>query len=1085
MPGDAASSLSIRLLGPFEARLPAGSLLRLRSRKEQWLLALLILQHDRPQERTWLAGMLWPDSTETQALANLRNCLAGLRHALGPEADRLRSPTARALVLDLMGAEVDVPAFDAAIAHGDEPSLRRAVMLYRGPLLEGCMEAWAIPERQLREQAFLQALEQLAAHAVGRAAPSEAEGHLRRAIGVDPLRESAQRALMQVLAEGGNEAAALGVYRELRLLLHRELNAAPDPETTALFQSLRARSAHGTRGSPGRTPPAHNLSTQLTRFIGRQREMAEIRHLLSTARLLTLTGAGGCGKTRLALQVAAGLIEAYPDGVWLVELAPLADPALVPQAVASTLGVREEPGRPLTATLTDFLHARSLLVVLDNCEHLLSACAHLAESLVLTCADLRVLATSRERLGIGGEQLFRVPSLSLPDAALRSSLEDLCASEAIELFVDRARLTEPRFTLTVANAAAVTQVCHRLDGIPLAIELAAARLGALSVEALAERLNDRFPVLVAESRTALPRHQTLQALIDWSYDLLSEAERTLLRRLSVFAGGWTLAAAEAVCADPIDSRQSPVVSEDEGLPSLPTDYCLLPTDDVLGLLTRLVEKSLAVYEVREEADRYGLLETIRQYARDRLLASGETAVVRGRHLDWVVALAEQAGSELFGREQAAWLHRLGREHDNLRAALDWSLESSHVEAGLGICEEVWRFWQECGYVEEGRGRLVALLSRPEASERTRERAKALKAAGRLTLHGDFVAARSQYEEMLAIGRELGDPQIIASALNSLGHVVRLQGNGVQAQAHLEQGLALARTVGDRWEVASSLYGLGILASLQGENRAAWSLCAEALAMRRELGDKGSMVTTLGTLGELATDLGDLGSARALLEERLALSRELGNKAETVRTFQLLASVIQAEGDFGKARALLEEALTLVREVGDRQLLSNRCTGLAYLLLEWGEIAAARTYFDESLLLRRAIGHTAEVAWGLVEAGHASWCQGDYSFTQSHAVEALRLFEAEERDGILAALESLAAVALAQGRKERAARLSGAVEALREAWRLPGPHWWRRPRERIGAVMRAGSGDEAFAESWAAGRAMSIEQAIACALTEEP
>src|SRR5713226_5481995 len=374
--------------------------------------------------------------------------------------------------------------------------------------------------------------------------------------------------------------------------------------------------------------------------------MAAVKQLLSSTALLTLTGSGGCGKTRLALQVAADLLEEYADGVWLVELAPLADPALVPQTVASALGVRDAPGRPLTATLTDYLRSKSLLLVLDNCEHLLEAGAQLADALLRSCPRLRLLASSREGLGIGGEQTYRVPSLSLPDARHLPPLERLRDFEAVQLFADRARLSQATFAVTQANALSVAQVCQRLDGIPLAIELAAARVKALSVEKLNERLDDMFRLLTGGSRTALPRQQTLRALIDWSYDLLSPSEGALLRRLSVFAGGWTLEAAEAVCAG-------------EGVEEW----------EVLDLLTSLVEKSLVLYEERGGEGRYRLLETVRQYARDRLLEAGEAEAVRGRHLGFVLRLAEEAEPKLSGPEQVVWLDRLEAEHDNLRAAL--------------------------------------------------------------------------------------------------------------------------------------------------------------------------------------------------------------------------------------------------------------------------------------------------------------------------------------------------------------------------------------------------------------------------------
>jgi predicted ATPase len=390
----------------------------------------------------------------------------------------------------------------------------------------------------------------------------------------------------------------------------------------------------------------------------------------------------------MALQVAAELVEEDVDGVWLVELAALADPALVPQTVAAALGVREQPGRPLTETLSDYLRGKSLLLLLDNCEHLPAACAHLAESQLRSCPNLRILASSREGLGIAGETAYRVPSLSMPGLQRLSSVEALTQFEAVRLFVERAGAALPSFALNDGNAPAVASVCQRLDGIPLAIELAAARVKALPVEKIAERLDDRFRLLTGAGgaaswprsgqrrgpvpgRAALPRQQTLRALIDWSYDLLSEAERALLRRLSVFAGGWTLETAEVVCADPVASSQSPVVSGDEGLPSLPTAYCLLPTDDVLELLTQLVDRSLVQYEEPDTREagggeaRYRLLETVRQYGRDRLLESGEAEGIRWQHARLFLALAEERGDP-----GLAVRAELAREHDNLRAALD-------------------------------------------------------------------------------------------------------------------------------------------------------------------------------------------------------------------------------------------------------------------------------------------------------------------------------------------------------------------------------------------------------------------------------
>ncbi|MGH2352814.1 MAG: ATP-binding protein, partial [Chloroflexota bacterium] len=406
----------------------------------------------------------------------------------------------------------------------------------------------------------------------------------------------------------------------------------------------------------------HNLPLQLTSFVGRERELPAVRDLLAEHRLVTLTGPGGTGKTRLALQVAADVLPAYPDGVWLVALAALADPALVPHAVAQAVGVREEPGRPLLGTLADALRPKRLLLVLDNCEHLLDACAHLADALLRACPHLRVLATGREALGIAGETAWRVPSLGLPDARHLPPVEVLSQYEAVRLFIDRALAVQPGFRVTNQNALAVVQVCARLDGIPLAIELAAARVRVLPVEQLLVRLEDRFRLLSGGSRTALERHQTLRAAVDWSYDLLTEPENAVFARLAVFAGGFTLDAAEAVCAG-------------DGIEAV----------EVLDLLTHLVDKSLAVVDEQPDGTaRYRLLETLRHYAREKLAAREEADTVRAQHATHYLALAEQADPELRGPRGAGWLDRLRRDLDNMREALAWAEAGGEAELGLRL-----------------------------------------------------------------------------------------------------------------------------------------------------------------------------------------------------------------------------------------------------------------------------------------------------------------------------------------------------------------------------------------------------------------
>jgi len=491
----------------------------LRSRKHQGILALLTLRHGREVQRDWVAGTLWPDSAEPAAFHSLRQGLVDVRRALGGQASRLGSPTTRSLCLDLSGADVDVLDFDAAVRKGDPDSLERVVSVYRGPLLEGNLEEWVFGERSSREQAYLRAREMLAEHALTAGDSEAAIDHLRKVIAVEKLRESAYCRLMQALADHGDYAGVVQVYRDLRLLLQGIQGAEPSSETTALFHQLRhpARPTQQTKSgasnqlaapSPAFIPrDTNNLPPALTSFIGRRSELAEITSLLSRCRLLTLTGSGGCGKTRLALEIAAAQLEDFADGVWLVELASLSDPGLVGQIVQKAFEIPEQAGCTATETLSSYLRSRHLLLVLDNCEHLLKACSRLVETLLRSCSHLTILATSREELQVEGEQPWRVPPMDHPlldqaDVDPKELSELLLEFDACLLFVERARVHRPDFRLTEHNALSMVELCRHLDGIPLALELAATRLRSLTLEEINSRLDQRFQLLKRSTTTA-------------------------------------------------------------------------------------------------------------------------------------------------------------------------------------------------------------------------------------------------------------------------------------------------------------------------------------------------------------------------------------------------------------------------------------------------------------------------------------------------------------------------------------------------------------------------------------------------------
>ena len=723
----------------------------------------------------------------------------------------------------------------------------------------------------------------------------------------------------------------------------------------------------------------NNLPTQLTSFIGRGREIAEIKGLLSQARLLTLTGPGGAGKTRLAIQVAADVLEGFKDGVWMAELASLSDPDLVAQAVASAVNVREQPGRPILSTLSDYLRHKHLLIVLDNCEHLLAACASLANALLRACPNLSILATSREALGIAGETSWRVPSLSLPDPERLPALESLSTFEAVRLFIDRAVAALPTFTVTSENAPWIAQVCHRLDGIPLAVELAAVRVKSLSVEQIAARLDDRFRLLTSGSRAALPHHQTLRAAMDWSYDMLSEPERIELRRLAVFASGFALEAAEAV-------------SEGDGVDAF----------EVLDLVVRLVDKSLVVAEEQGGKVRYRLLETVRQYGRERLGESAETEAVKRRHRDWYLEFAERVGPNLFGAEQAVWFDRLEVEQGNLRAALTWSIENEAIEAASRLVAVLWRFWAVRGYFEEGSGWLEAVL---EAAKRSSDappalRAKALNAAGYLALsRGGFATARALLEESLAIQRQLGDRASIAASLSNLGTVAVREGDMVKAGSLLDEGLAIRRELGDKAAIAGALDDLGTAMIERGETTAAHALLDEGLAIRRELGDKAGIAASLNNVGMVAIQRGDYATARSLLEESVLLCQEVGDKWLHAVALGTLGDLARAEGDLAAARVRYEESLAVYRQLEDVRGAAYGLEGLAAVACAQGQHKRAAQLFAAAAAIREAgsvplrtserAGHERDVAAARAGLGeekfNSTWAEGR-AMTRELAIE---------------------------------------------------------------------------------------------------
>jgi len=734
---------------------------------------------------------------------------------------------------------------------------------------------------------------------------------------------------------------------------------------------------------PLKTPDQiHNsLPLALTSFIGREREIEELERLLFQSRLLTVAGPGGAGKTRLAIQVAQNVQASFPDGVWFIDLAPLSSTTLLNQYVMNALGMREEAGLSPNQTLVDTLRDKTLLLILDNCEHLLPEVAQLADTMLRSAARLRILATSREKLGVAGEFIWRIPPLSTPGSREAASFEKLMRYEAVELFLDRALAARSDFAITRENAGAIAQICARLDGIPLAIELAAARVRVLSVEDILARLDDRFRLLVGY-RNALPRQQTLRALVDWSYDLLSEKERMLLRRLSVFAGGWTLQAAEQVCSgDEIEARE------------------------MLDLLTSLIDKSFVIVEAQKDHERYRFLETILKFSQERMWEGKETEEYTHKHAAYFLKVAEDSYGKMWGPEQAYWLEMLDEERDNLRIALEWlSREAGGEDMLLQMAGSLWRYWEIRGYLTEGRAWLeTALTANASASEFLR--ANGLGGAGILARQqGDFVRAQALHEQSLALFRALGNKLGCSRQLNALGEIAQYLGDYTRSIELHEESLSLRYEIGDKEGIAVSLGQLGGIARDRGQYQHARELLEESLKLKRELGDKLLMAHSLDNLGLVAYYLCDYEQAVSLFEEAISLQRELNDRLGISNSLQNLGNVAKDQGDFKRAQLIYQECLGLKKELGDKRGISRVNAAFAEVAFWQGKYPLAADLARQSLTLSQELGLKRGVLTSLVLLGFIAYYQGNYERAASYA---------EETQALSTEMEALRAIGYAR------------------------------------------------------------------------
>lgn len=906
-------SLTLTLLGGLHITHIQQGEISLSNRKALALLAYLLVESETHHSRETILGLLWPHLPDADARNNLRVTWAQLTARLGQ--DDMGAPFVISNRLDLQfnvhsRAWSDVAEFAQllsdchahATAHETrrtcaecQARLARMAELYRGEFLAGlslndcpAFDEWQMMQRERLHLQAIEALDDLAHFHEQAGDNTNAMRYARRQIELDPLRENAHRQLMRLLDKLGQRTAALEQFERCKRLLADELGVEPEPETLLLAARIRNSMAGPVESN------RHNLPAPLTRFLGRAQEIAAVLPQLGDPqlRLITLTGSGGVGKTRLALRLGQEALSVFEDGVWLVELAALTDPASVERGLASALGVREQAGVPLKQTLSNIVRDKQMLLIMDNCEHLLDSCAMLIGQLLEAAPHLHVLATSRSPLQIEGELVYRVPSLSLPHRTddTSRSIADLLGYEAIQFFVQRAQLVQKDFALTISNAAAVQQICHRLDGIPLALELAAARSSVMAVDMIAQRLDNRFKLLTSNNPAVLPRQRTLQALVEWSYTLLPVAERALLRNLAVFAGGCTLHAIETACT----------LSEDA---------------PVLERLFNLVNHSLVSFDSAHK--RYTLLESIRQYAHEQLLLAAEDVKAGERHAHYYVQLVIDAETQANTSAHQQALDQVESDYENILGALDWAIQHD-VDSALTLAIRLGgrlQFWELRGHFEEGRRWLAQLL---EATQEKRSAARA-----KILLHAAWMErARPDYNKALAYA---GRSAVLYAAL------------------------------GDAWgELDAQLFYTGIW-SLCGETDKSHALALICLRQSEQLGYKPALARALYELGMCESQRKNIDLARQYLERSIQLWREIGDKYQLAEPLNGLAAELDIQGEDESALALYEELEAIHRELGYERGLALTQSNVGCLLLKQGDFERARTLFAAGLIIRRKMG----------------------------------------------------------------------------------------------------------------------------------
>lgn len=1133
--------LELNLLGPFQVRLGEQPVTSFESVKVRALLACLAVEAARPQLRERLAELLWPDWPQQSAMSNLRYALADLRKGIG---DRQAQPALLLINRESIqlnpaaNIHVDVVEFETAIRDPRTSitdtqlsisNLQSAISLYRGDFLEGFslddnppFEEWLLAKRAYFNQQALKALSLLTEWGIDQREYEQAEGYARRQIELEPWREQAHQQLMRTLSLKGERVQALAQYESLRKALQRELMVEPSAETKQLYKNIRDEEPHGIkeRGDgvpsshtslspaplsliPGSRPTPHpnNLPHHLTSFIGRQEEINTVRRLLSTHRLVTLTGAGGVGKTRLALQAASGMTEDFPDGIFVTELSPLINPDMLHQAVLSSLGLKAEANLLPLKILTGYYQNKTSLIILDNCEHLVESCAHFSDTLLRACPGLHILVTSREILSVSGEAVFQVPPLSIPTGEA-ASLATVLQSDAARLFAARASSVLPDFAVDAENAAAIAQVCRRLDGIPMAIELAAVRVNLLTVEEIAQRLDDCFRLLTGGSRTALPKQKTLRGLIDWSWDLLPESEKAFFNMLSVFAGGWSLETAESLAENP---------------------------GETLDMLTSLANKSMIVVDHPPGlAARYRMLETLRQYGQEKLAESGLKSATHSRHRDFFLALAESAEPELKGYGQIQWLKRLDLEHDNLRAALEWSFLAKDAQAALRLVGALSYYWAIRWNGDESRiytQRALDLAKNTQDMLLSPWKAKVLLGsvlAFDLYYPRDSASRQAAVEQALRLFQERGDKQGIGSALLILSNLSMWAGDIAASELQVEQSLAIMQELKNAWGIANCLFQYRLIAEAKEERSKRLAFGEEGIAVIKTTGDRWCLATHLIELNWEIWDYGNTEKSRLLSEETLQIIREIGDKFNEALILQNLAYMELFHGDHHKARSLAENSGAIWSDLGVKIHFNNYTMG--EIALYTGNLVEAQAMFDAALHLAREENVLDLHGLSLDGLGRCSYYQGKYPQARALLLESLTKLEdtkgkhhqrmtlrdlgdvarlqgetAQAADWYRKSLaiirllwsnpfapetiEGLAKVAGMQDQPRRAVRLFAAAQAARNWMETPLPPVLHSDYERNLKAVGEALGQEAFTAAWNEGFALTLEQAVEYALEE--